>query len=57
MRAIVTTVNKNLTTKTYFGDVLMNGFSKIILAVTDKNGSKKVKSFSKDKVAYKITAE
>lgn len=57
MRAIVTIV-RNFKYKTYFGDVLMNGFSKITIAVIDKNGSKKIKSFSKDKiVVYKITAD
>lgn len=35
--------------KQIYGQVIQKGFKNIILAVTDKNGSKSVKTYNRDK--------
>lgn len=46
MMATVIKANKKSTT-TITGEVLFDGNNKVTIAVTDKNGSRSIKSFSK----------
>jgi hypothetical protein len=49
LEAIVTNFNSKTGIRRYRGKILMNGFDRITLACSDKEGNIKIKTFKKDK--------
>jgi hypothetical protein len=49
LEAIVTNFNPKTGIRRYHGTILMDGFDRITLACSDKDGNIKIKTFKKDK--------